>query len=166
LVGSQVYVFLFAVVGGMIIGFIYDLFRIKRKAIVTGRVAIFIEDTLYWIIATVVMFLVVYKSNDGELRTYIFIGVALGVILYALVLSKIVVSSAIFILRVVYKSFKLLWKIVSYPFKIIIKILAIPASFLKRCIRSLCKKSVHITRNQKSKSAMWKKIFRSRRKKL
>jgi hypothetical protein len=33
---------------------------------------IYVEDFFYWIIAALVMFAIVYLSNDGELRGYIF----------------------------------------------------------------------------------------------
>jgi spore cortex biosynthesis protein YabQ len=153
-------------VGGIIIGFIYDLFRIKRKAFRTGKIAIFIEDVAYWIIVTFVMFFVIYRSNDGELRVYVFIGAILGVLLYALLFSKAVVNSALFILRIVYKIAKFIWKVVSYPFKVLFKVLSVPARMIKKSAGRAYRKSVHIARNRKSKASMWKKIFKSRRKKL
>ena len=61
----------------MLIAFIFDLFRIKRKAVETGNLLTYIEDLLYWIIAALVMFAVVYLANEGELRGYIFLGVVM-----------------------------------------------------------------------------------------
>ncbi len=166
MVGNQVYVFLSSFVGGIIIGFIYDLFRIKRKAFRTGKIATFIEDVAYWIIVTFVMFFVIYRSNDGELRVYVFIGAILGVLLYALLFSKIVINSALFILRIIYRTGKVIWKIISYPFKVLFKILAVPMRLVKKSAGRAYRKTVHIARNRRSKASMWKKIFKSRRKKL
>ena len=51
--------------GGMLIAFIYDLFRVKRKTIRTKTLGVVIEDFLFWILAALVMFSVVYYSNEG-----------------------------------------------------------------------------------------------------
>ncbi|MDP4095041.1 MAG: spore cortex biosynthesis protein YabQ [Bacillota bacterium] len=164
-VSSQVYVFLFSLLGGAIISFIYDLFRIKRKAIKTGTLGMLLEDTLYWIIVTIVIFFIVYLSNDGELRGYIFIGVILGVILYLLLLSKFVIGSALIVLRLLYRVFKFIWMIISYPFRILFKILGIPTGFMKTNIRKAYKRTRTAGRNELAKAKMWRKIIRSRRKK-
>jgi len=67
----------------MIIAFIYDAFRIKRRAVKTSALVTYIEDIIYWIIVSIIMFAVVYYSNEGEIRGYLFLGTILGAVLYA-----------------------------------------------------------------------------------
>jgi spore cortex biosynthesis protein YabQ len=71
---DQVYIFLYAILGGAIVAFLYDILRIKRRAIKTSIILVSLEDILYWLVAAVLLFLIVYKSNSGEMRGYIFIG--------------------------------------------------------------------------------------------
>lgn len=127
-ISSQVTIFLCTVIGGAAIALIYDLFRILRKAVRTGGLFIYIEDLLYWLIVSIIMLLTIYYSNDGELRAFMFIGACIGVTLYALLLSRIVMASSLFIIR-----------IVSYPFILIIKVLKAPickiAQLTANCIR-------------------------------
>ena len=165
-VSSQAYIFLCSVIGGALIGFIYDIFRIKRKAIRTNNIALYIEDFIYWIIVSLVMFGVVYYSNDGEIRGFTFLGTAIGVVLYILLLSKYVIKVALFIIRTVYRVLKVMWKVVAFPFKIVFKILRIPAGFLLKHMKKTYRKTRSIGRNQMSKAIIWGRVFKNIRKKI
>ncbi len=125
-VSEQVVVFLWSTVCGMAAAFVYDLFRIFRKAVRTGSLMTFVQDVLYWLIAAFIMFITVFYSNDGELRGFLFLGAFIGVVLYALIFSRIIMSSSLFIIRVTVKIIKFISFIVSYPFRMILKLLAIP----------------------------------------
>lgn len=125
-VNDQVHVFLYSIAGGMAIAFLYDIFRIFRKAVRPGRVAIYFHDFLYWLIAAGVMLLTVYRSNDGELRGFLFIGAFLGIVLYLLLLSKIVMSSVLFIIKIVVRVIKTVIFIISYPIRLTVRVLAVP----------------------------------------
>jgi spore cortex biosynthesis protein YabQ len=125
-VSGQVIVFLWTTVCGMAIAFVYDLFRIFRKAVKTGSLVTFVQDVMYWLITAFIMFLTIYYSNDGELRGFLFLGAFIGVVLYALMLSRIIMSSSLFIIRVTVKIVKLISFVVMYPFRLVIKLIAIP----------------------------------------
>jgi len=121
-VSNQIYVFLCSVAGGMLIAFIFDLFRIKRRTIKTSNIVTYIEDFIFWIFAALVMLLLVYYSNEGEPRGFIFIGIFLGAILYMLSLSKIIMKSVLAIIKVVCNVFKFLFNVLVYPVRIAVKI--------------------------------------------
>ena len=165
-VKNQIYVFLWSIVGGALIALIYDLFRIKRKAVKTGIVAIYFEDLMYWIIVAAIMFAVIYHSNEGEIRGFIFIGTILGVILYALLFSKIIMKSAIFILRLIFNILKKLWKIATFPFRLIFKILSYPAKPLARTAQKSYRSVRAFSRNRITKIKMWGKRYKNKIKKI
>jgi spore cortex biosynthesis protein YabQ len=130
MIANQVYVFLYAILSGAIVALLYDILRIKRRAIKTNVIIVGLEDILYWIVAAILLFLTVYKSNSGEMRGYIFLGNAIGVILYEELLSKFIISSSVMIINIIKKVVSLIFRILFYPFKVIFKILAIPLSFI------------------------------------
>jgi spore cortex biosynthesis protein YabQ len=165
-ISSQAYIFFCTVIGGMVVALIYDLFRIKRKAIKTGNLLTYIEDLLFWILVAVVMFITVYYSNEGELRSYLFLGMLIGIILYALLLSKPIMSSSLFIINVVSKIFKAVWFLVSYPVRIILKLMAIPVRISSKYVRQSARSIRRASRNRLFKAVIWKKIFRNIRKKI
>lgn len=166
LVASQAYIFLWSVVGGIAIAFIYDLFRIRRKAVKAGNFFTYLEDLFYWLIVAVIIFAIIFFSNDGELRGYNFIGTALGVILYILLFSKAVMSSALFIINIVTKIFKLVWFVVSYPVKIICRLFMIPARVAAKQMNKSATEIKRVGRNRFSKTMIWRKMFKNIRKKI
>ena len=150
----------------MIIALVYDLFRIKRRAIKTSSIFIYIEDLIFWVIVALIMFAVIYYSNEGEIRGYIFIGTAIGITLYTLLFSRIVIKSFLFILRTVYKIFKFIWKVLTYPFRIIFKLLSYPVRFFIKLSRKVFRRVKHIGRGNAVKIKFWNKVFRNARKKI
>jgi spore cortex biosynthesis protein YabQ len=126
-VSDQVIVFLWTTVCGMAAAFIYDLFRIFRKAVKTGSLLTFVQDLLYWIIVAVIMSITVFYSNDGEIRGFLFLGAVIGAVLYAMMFSRIIMDSSLFIIRVTVRIIRFISFIVSYPFRLMLKLLAIPA---------------------------------------
>lgn len=71
----------------MVIGITYDIFRILRKSFKTIDIITYIQDFLFWIITGVILLYSIFTFNNGELRSYIFIGILLGLILYMLSIS-------------------------------------------------------------------------------
>lgn len=89
---NQLYTFLIFILVGMVIGITYDIFRILRKSFRTIDFITYIQDFLFWIITGVILLYSIFTFNNGELRSYIFIGILLGLILYMLSISKFFVE--------------------------------------------------------------------------
>ncbi|HPU41267.1 MAG TPA: spore cortex biosynthesis protein YabQ [Acetivibrio clariflavus] len=160
-VGNQAYVFLWCVLGGMIIAFIYDIFRIRRKTIKSGNLIVYFEDFIYWILVALVLFAVVYVSNDGEIRGYLFIGALIGIILYSLLLSRIIMTVFIFTLKLIYRVFRTLCIILFFPIKVLFRILKIPAKIIYNGLRMVFGKAHRITKAKLSSFYTWKKRFKN-----
>lgn len=60
--------FLLALAFGAGLGAFYDVFRILRALIPTGKIVIFFQDLLYWCICGVLTFLFILGVNAGEIR--------------------------------------------------------------------------------------------------
>ncbi len=119
---DQVYIFMYAIVGGAIAAFFYDFLRIKRRAIKTNAIIVSIEDIIYWLAAAVFLFITVYKSNSGEIRGYIFIGNIIGVLLYESIFSGIFIASSVMIINIIKRIVLFIFKVVSYPFIMLYKV--------------------------------------------
>jgi len=165
-VNSQAYVFLCTIIGGMAIALVYDIFRIFRKAVKTGSLVTYVQDLLYWLIVAVIMFLTIYYSNDGELRAYLFIGAFIGVILYALLLSRIVMRSSLFIIKMMKYVIKTLIFILSYPIRLILRIISVPAHKLARIAKKSVKKARSSGKVRFFKSSFYRSKFKKLRKKI
>lgn len=150
----------------MLIAFLYDIFRIKRKAIKTRSITIYIEDLIYWIIASLVMFGVVYYSNDGEIRGFILFGTVTGVITYILLFSRIVIKLSLLIIEIISRVLKFIWIVLTYPFRVIFKILRIPLGFLARVSRKTFRRVKSSGRSKVERMAIWSRLFRNIIKKI
>ena len=100
---SQEQTFIFFFIIGLILGMMFDIFRVLRKNIKTPDSITFIEDILYITISIVLIILAIIKINNGIIRFYIFIGITLGIVVYSLTISNLcVIILSVIIKTVIY----------------------------------------------------------------
>lgn len=137
-IGNEAVFFLASVLCGMGLVLVYDFFRIFRRLVPHGNIWIGIEDVCYWIFCTVAVFLLLYQRNDGMMRAFCFIGIALGGISYAFLLSRFVVKICVRILGTILKFLGKILGVVSKPFtKIGKKILLFLGKQLKKLYKAI-----------------------------
>lgn len=111
---NQAYIFLIAVYGGLIIGVIYDIFRVVRSITQSGKWFTAVIDFVFWVLVAFLLFYMLFKVNGGQIRFYTLIGIALGWSLYRLTIGALVVKTLL-------KIYEVILAIVSWPIKILIK---------------------------------------------
>ena len=89
---NQAYLFLVFSLTGVIIGILFDFFRILRRTIKTSNFITYIEDILFWILTGFLILYNIWYFNNGEIRIYMFLGIILGLTLYMLIFSKLFVN--------------------------------------------------------------------------
>ena len=85
---EQIYNLFIFIICGIIISFAFDVFRIFRKSFKTPDFITYIEDILFWVLTSIFLLFMIFKFNNGEIRGFIFLGIAIGSIIYLLTLSK------------------------------------------------------------------------------
>ncbi len=100
---------------GMIIGCFYDIFEAIRNSIKHKNVFIAIEDFIFWIVTTYIVFYTFYKFNYGQLRSYVFMGIFIGLAIYKFTLSKLIIMLLTFIFKIITTIFKVLGKLIVVP---------------------------------------------------
>jgi spore cortex biosynthesis protein YabQ len=114
-------VFVSAMVSGLAAGFLYDLIRLKRKALKTKTAMAAFEDIAFWISTSILVFVTAYVSNQGEIRMYFILAVLTGVVFYYAFMSRWVIFILTFILKITFKPFILLFKLLTPLFNIMFK---------------------------------------------
>ncbi len=165
-VSNQAYVFLWSIGSGIAVAFLYDLFRIRRKTVKSHDLLVYVEDILYWIIVAVIMFLTIYISNEGEIRGFLFIGALIGVALYIVLLSKIIMTAFLAVLKGLGKAIYIIYSILIYPFKITAGILSYPLKYFSSLVKKVWKAIKIKTKAGLVKAAIYRKTFKNSRKKL
>lgn len=70
----------------------YDIFRILRRVIPHGVIWISLEDLFYWIICALLVFGMVFQTNDGLVRGFSIGGICIGMLFYNHFVSPILVK--------------------------------------------------------------------------
>lgn len=117
---NQAYLFIIFILNGILIGIIFDIFRILRRSFKTSNLVTYIEDMIFWTTSALLVMYSLFVFNNGELRGYIFIGLFLGIALYMLFFSRTIIKISVKIILFIKKIFG----IVLYPLKVIFKIIS------------------------------------------
>ena len=152
MVTNQAYLFLIFMVNGIIIGILFDFFRILRKSFKTADLITYIEDILFWILTGIILLYSIFVFNNGEIRLFMFLAVILGTIIYMLIASKYVIKINVTIIKFVKK---ILLVPINFITKILRKIFFKPISFviinIKKISTNLCKNTYNNLKNIKFK---------------
>jgi len=128
---QESYILLVTIYGGILIGFMYDLYRIFRRIFQPKKIATMIQDLIFWGVISIVAFYVLIFSNQGAIRFYNFLGFMLGSAFYQMLLSKLVIKSLTFLLRMIKKFIYDMYQIIKYPFSVAFCLMLGPYSYCK-----------------------------------
>lgn len=103
---QQTRVFLLCVGIGFVLGILYDVVRMLRKIFFTSRKALYVQDILYFVICTFCIFLFLLYANNGGVRAFNFVGMALGWVIYYFTLGVLNVKITEKIVHLFHKIFK------------------------------------------------------------
>ena len=141
MVTNQGYLFLIFVLDGIIIGFLFDIFRILRRTIKTKDFVTYLEDFLFWILTGIIILYSIFTFNNGEIRLFLFLGIIIGILLYMFLISFYFIKINVTIINFFKKILSIPIKIIHNLFK---KIFFKPISFciinIKKSFKNMMKK--------------------------
>jgi len=110
---NQPYVFVFSILCGVTVAFLFDVFRILRRVINSSDRAVLFQDIIFWIITAFLFFFFVLVTNSGEVRLFEFVAVVLGAVLYFFTLGRIVLPASVkiieFLLKIIHHTLKIIF---------------------------------------------------------
>jgi spore cortex biosynthesis protein YabQ len=113
---------------GLGLGFFFDIYRVLTGKLNIKRWLTAILDILFGLAAAVAVFRVLYYSNFGELRFFIFVALMLGIYLYYKWFSKGVIQLVLQIISLI----EWFWNVfIVRPIELFYKILFIFFGFFK-----------------------------------
>ncbi len=117
---------------GFLLGAFYDVFRLIRLIMKPGAKAIFFQDLAYFLISAIVTFLFALAVMDGELRFYLFFGLAVGFAAYYFTIGRVVMRCGEAAVAAFLKAWHFLWWLIFWPFRFLFRLLRRPLAFLKK----------------------------------
>ena len=130
MVTNQAYLFFIFIIDGILIGLLFDFFRISRKVIQTSNIATYVEDILFWILTGLIVLYSIFVFNNGELRLFMFLGIILGAFIYMLFISSYFIKINMKIVDILKAIFKTLFIPINFVLKIFRKVFIKPITFL------------------------------------
>lgn len=139
---NQLYVFGIMIICGAAGGAVFDLFRAVRKSFGANMLTTSLGDILFWFIISAGITAVIFSVNSGQIRWFEIIGIALGGILYFLLLSSLVMSVMGFVFKIFIKIFSTILKFVLTPIFFLYKMIKRPFCWLIKKASRFLKKSI------------------------
>ncbi len=115
-VRAQADLFLQSFLLGAFFCFIYDLLRIGRRVFRRGKIWIGVQDIIYWLVYGVMIFLTLYRENDGLVRGFAIGAMLLGMICFLLFCSRFVLFVGVKVLGGICLGLSKVFRIVAKPF--------------------------------------------------
>lgn len=84
--------FVASIIWGMLLIIFYDLLRIFRRVIKHNALFVGIEDVIYWVICSILIFRMMYKQNNGIIRGFSILAMLIGMLIFHHVISDFFVN--------------------------------------------------------------------------
>lgn len=129
--------FIISILWGAIVLLAYDQLRVLRRIIRHNNLWITVQDLIFWIVASVFIFAMIYVKNSGIIRGFSVMGMVIGMVIYHYILSD-------FIVMLISRGILLLLR----PFSYILKYLRVGLNFLIKSGKKLLHKGYMQLKNQ------------------
>ena len=114
----QFSIILYALLAGILTGLMFDLYRIIRGSKIPKAIIV-VEDTLFWVLAAMVIFTLLIYTNYAFLGVYVYAFMLISLGLYMKFVSNKCIRFELEVVNGVGKAFRVIFKNIIYPFKII-----------------------------------------------
>ena len=101
---------------GVVLFIVYDILRIFRRIVPHGSIWVGVEDFIYWLICTGAVFVMLYQENDGMVRGFALGGLVIGMALYYVTFSRMVIKVNVVVLKGIIGGIKKVLKLLFGPF--------------------------------------------------
>lgn len=170
---SQEYMLAVSLMGGMLLGFIWDIYRLIRHYIKLGHAGTAIGDVVYWIISIYIGVQIIFDLSYGNVRFFILMGFMFGALLYFYGISRYILKALIFVLDTIIKFVKKVINILIGPIKFIafqilksLKIILNPLKIKYEKTKNTAKKRYKFFKFKLKKASKNRKMLYNKKKRL
>jgi spore cortex biosynthesis protein YabQ len=119
-VSSQFNLLIFSLLAGVITGILFDFYRVTRGINDPNKIITFIEDTLFWILVSIIIFIFLLYMSYAYMRGYVYISIAVGIIIYMSFISKYFIRLLYRVVNRITKIIRISFILLLYPFNLLI----------------------------------------------
>ncbi|MEK6263940.1 MAG: spore cortex biosynthesis protein YabQ [Clostridium sp.] len=112
---GQVKLIIFGLLAGVITGVCFDIYRLIRGFGNTNKIMTIIQDLLFWVLTSIVVFIFLMYTNEGYINFYVYLCLIIGVYLYLKCLSTVFIKVQFNLMKFYGKVFRVVWNAILYP---------------------------------------------------
>ena len=116
----QIKLVFFSIFAGIITGMLFDIYRLLRGFENPKKILTFLEDILFWILASLIAFVFLLLTNYAYMGVYVYMYIALGIYIYIKLISKIFIKIQYRIMKTGGKAFRITKNTFMYPFDLVL----------------------------------------------
>lgn len=117
---SQFNLLISSLIGGIITGILFDIYRAIRGNETQNRIIVFFEDILFWVLMSIIVFTFLFYRNGAIINTYSYTFIIIGIYMYFKFFSKRLLNYEIMLLDTISRNLRIILNVILYPFRIII----------------------------------------------
>ena len=157
--------FLISILWGGILLLVYDGLRVIRRLIKHDSFFLAVEDLIFWVLASVSIFAMMYRENNGIIRGFSVMGMAIGMVLYHYIFSEILVNIITKFIRTLIRPFTMAYNKIK---KFVLFLMSKAKNAIKLLLMQLIKlmKSVRIALTTRKQALTVKRRKNSEKKAL
>lgn len=119
-INQQLSLLIFSLISGLIIGIMFDFYRIIRGFENPNKIVTCIEDTLFWVLAAIIVFVFLLYTDHAFLGIYVYACIGIGLFIYLKFASRTFLKGLYVIFNGTGKCLRLFKNILLFPIKYII----------------------------------------------
>ncbi|HCQ88791.1 MAG TPA: spore cortex biosynthesis protein YabQ [Clostridium sp.] len=112
---QQIILFVFSLLSGVLIGVLFDIYRIIRGFEDVGAIITIIQDVLFWIATGFIVFIFMMYTSYAYMSFNVFVYVSIGLFVYIKLISKIFINVLHNVLLAIGKVLRVIFNTLSYP---------------------------------------------------
>lgn len=116
-ISTQIRFIIVSIMAGMVTGVLFDFYRLIRGFKDLNKIVIFIEDTLFWVFAAIIVFIFLMYTNYAYMEMYVYVLLGIGVCLYLKFFSDLLIALHNRLFKVLGRAFRIFIYIIIYPFQ-------------------------------------------------
>lgn len=103
-------------ISGMLMGVAFDVYRVFQSLLRLRLWMIHVLDFIYWLGATLLVFVILLQNNEGQLRLYLFVALAVGLWFYFANCSSYTIKIVISLISIIQR----IWQFFCYLVEVLI----------------------------------------------
>lgn len=110
----------FSLIGGFITGVSFDIYRAIRGNQIENKIIIFVEDTLFWVLISIIVFIFLFYKDGAIINTYSYAFIIIGIYIYFKFFSSKLIIFEIRLFDIISRNLRITFNIIMYPFRLVI----------------------------------------------